>query len=158
MSISAFLNISFEPQLRQLIDIISKGNNFHKSFEQFGGLGLSSGSFSIQKPYQLLNGQLCQHFSVQIFFTIKNGLILLYFHFNKIIKVPGTSLQSPALGKNMLEMFFIQHTSIKHKCNFHFVAMPMMMSQILKSMNFTKMQKSRHFENEILFFLQLKKN
>ena len=30
----------------QLIDI-NKGNNFRESFEQFGGLGLSSKSFSI---------------------------------------------------------------------------------------------------------------
>ena len=33
-------------QVIQLIDI-SKGNNFHKSFKQFGGLGLSSRRFSI---------------------------------------------------------------------------------------------------------------
>ena len=29
--------------------------------------------------------------------TIKNGQITLYCHFNKIIKGPGTSFQSPAL-------------------------------------------------------------
>ena len=28
--------------------------------------------------------------------TIKNGTISLYYHFNKIIKGPGTSFQSPA--------------------------------------------------------------
>ena len=28
--------------------------------------------------------------------TIKNGQILLYCHFNKIMKEPGTSFQSPA--------------------------------------------------------------
>ena len=44
--------------------------------------------------------------------TIKNGQILLYRHFNKIIKEPGTSFQSPAFSQNMLEMFVIQHTSI----------------------------------------------
>ena len=33
----------------------------------------------------------------------------------------------------------------------------MMTSQILKSMDFTKTQKSRYFENETLFFLQIKK-
>ena len=33
--------------------------------------------------------------------------------------------------------------------------MPLMTSQILKSVNFTKTQKSRYLENEILFFLQL---
>ena len=44
--------------------------------------------------------------------TIKNGQILLYCHFNKIIKEPGvvSSLQHSA--KNMSEMFAIQHTSI----------------------------------------------
>ena len=42
-------------------------------------------------------------------------------------------------------------------CNFHYVAMPMMTSQILKSGDFTKTQKSRCLENETLFFLQIKK-
>ena len=46
--------------------------------------------------------------------TIKNGQILLYCQFNKIIKGPGTSfcacLQHAA--NNMLEIFVIQHTSI----------------------------------------------
>ena len=32
----------------------------------------------------------------------------------------------------------------------------MMTSQILKSMDFTKTQKSRYFENETLFLLQIK--
>ena len=32
----------------------------------------------------------------------------------------------------------------------------MMMSQILKSVNFTKIQKSRYLKNEALFFLQIK--
>ena len=31
--------------------------------------------------------------------TIENGQILLYSHFNKIIKEPGTSFQSPALSQ-----------------------------------------------------------
>ena len=35
--------------------------------------------------------------------------------------------------------------------------MSMMMSQILKFVNFTKTQKSRHLENVTLFFLQIKK-
>ena len=35
--------------------------------------------------------------------------------------------------------------------------MPMMMSQILKSMNFTEAQKSRYLENETLLFIQIKK-
>ena len=33
----------------------------------------------------------------------------------------------------------------------------MMMSQISKSLDFTKTQKSRYLKNEILFFLQIKK-
>ena len=99
---------------------------------------------------------------------IKNGQILLLCNFNKIIKGPGTSSQSPALSQNMLEMFVIQHTGIwpnfilivvriqknKHKCNFHYVAMPMMTSQIVKPVDFTKIQKSRYLENET-FFLQI---
>ena len=44
-----------------------------------------------------------------------------------------------------------------YKCNFQYVVMPMMTSQILKSANFTKRQKSRYLKNEILFFLQIKK-
>ena len=35
--------------------------------------------------------------------------------------------------------------------------MPMIKSQILKSVYFTKSQKYRYFENETLFFLQIKK-
>ena len=34
--------------------------------------------------------------------------------------------------------------------------MSMMTSQILKSVDFTKAQKSRYFESKILFFLQIK--
>ena len=41
-------------------------------------------------------------------------------------------------------------------CNFHYVAMSMMTSQILKSVDFTKTQKSTYFENKT-FFLQTKK-
>ena len=33
-------------------------------------------------------------------------------------------------------------------CNFHYVAMPMMTSQILKSADFIKTQKSRYIKNE----------
>ena len=33
--------------------------------------------------------------------------------------------------------------------------MPMMMSQILKSVDFTETEKSRYLENETLYFLQL---
>ena len=68
--------------------------------------------------------------------TVKNGQISLYFHFNKIIEGPETSFQSLSLCKNMLEMFVICLTKFhfgklgfkrnKHKCNFHYVAIPMM--------------------------------
>ena len=37
------------------------------------------------------------------------------------------------------------------------LVMPIMMSQILKSVDFTKEQKSRYLENKILFFLQIKR-
>ena len=43
-----------------------------------------------------------------------------------------------------------------HNCNFHYVPMPKMTLQILKCVDFTKMQKSRYLENET-FFLQIKK-
>ena len=36
--------------------------------------------------------------------------------------------------------------------------MPMMMSQIVKSVDFAKTQKSRCLENETLFFIQIKKS
>ena len=34
--------------------------------------------------------------------TIKNGQSLLYCHFNKIMKGPGTSFQSPALSQKLV--------------------------------------------------------
>ena len=39
----------------------------------------------------------------------------------------------------------------------YYAAISMMTSQILKSVNFTRTQKSRYLENETLFFLQIKK-
>ena len=72
----------------------------------------------------------------------------------------------------MLEMFIIQHISIwpnfiligfriqnelRLSVNFHHVAMLMMTSQTLKSVDITKAQKSRNLENETLFLLQIKK-
>ena len=41
--------------------------------------------------------------------------------------------------------------------NFDYSAILMMTSQILKSADFTKTQKSRYLENETLFFLQIEK-
>ena len=45
----------------------------------------------------------------------------------------------------------------KHKCNLHYAAILMMTSQILKSVGFTKTQKSWYLQNETLFFIQIKK-
>ena len=105
--------------------------------------------------------------------TIKNGQILLNCHFNKIIKGPGSSFQSPALiQKHVRNVCHTAHKYLtkfhfdgrkekeirnKHKCNFHCVAMLMMASQILKSVDFTKTRKSPYIENEPLYFLQVKK-
>ena len=103
--------------------------------------------------------------------TINNGHILLYCHFNKIIKGCETSFQSPALSQKHIGHVCIQYTSIspnfilivlrikknRHKWNFRYVAMPTVMSQILKSVGFTKTQKPRYLENKTLFFLQIKK-
>ena len=47
--------------------------------------------------------------------------------------------------------------SITYKRNFHYVAMPIMASQILKPVDFTENKKSSRLENETLFFLQTKK-
>ena len=40
---------------------------------------------------------------------------------------------------------------------FHYVAMPMVTSQILKSVDFTKTLKSGYLKDKLLFFLQIKK-
>ena len=44
--------------------------------------------------------------------TIKNGQILIYCHFNKIIKVPGTSFQSPAFSQKHVRN--VCHTAHSH--------------------------------------------
>ena len=49
-------------------DRYNQGHNLHKSFEQFGGMGLSSRSFSIS---QLLNNLLCK-IAVSDFFEKMN--------------------------------------------------------------------------------------
>ena len=49
--------------------------------------------------------------------TIKNDQILLYFCFNKIIKEPGTSFQSPALNqKYVRKVFHIVHQYLTKFC------------------------------------------
>ena len=107
-------------------------------------------------------------------FSIKNAQISLYCNFNKIIKGPRNSFESPALSQKHvrnvcytvqqhLTKFHFDNTQDskeirnKHKCNFHYVAMPMITFQILKFVDFTKTQKSRYLEKETLFFLQIKK-
>ena len=103
--------------------------------------------------------------------TIKNGQILLYCHFNKIIKGPGTSFQSPALSqKHVRNVSHIAHLYLtklhfdilrfkrkKRKCNFHYVTISMIMSQFFKYVDFPKPQKSVHLDNGTLFFF-FKKN
>ena len=91
--------------------------------------------------------------------TIKNDQILLYYHFNKILKEPGTSFQFPAFSqKHVRNVCLTQDLGFKrnkHKCNLHYAAILMMTSQILKSAGFTRTEKSRYLENETLFFLQI---
>ena len=66
----------------------------------------------------------------------------------------------------MLEVFLIQHTSIspnvilivlRIQCNFHYVAMLMITSQLSISLDFAKTEKSRYLENEAQLFLHIKK-
>ena len=97
--------------------------------------------------------------------TIKNGQIAPC-HFNKFIKGPGTNFQSPPLNQKharnvhqrahqYLTKFHFIVLKIQ-KNNFHYVAMSMKMSQILKSVDVTKTQKSRYLKNKTLFFLLIK--
>ena len=50
--------------------------------------------------------------------TIKNGQILLYCHFDKIIKGPGTSFQPPAFNQKHVRN--ICHTAHLYLTKFHF--------------------------------------
>ena len=50
--------------------------------------------------------------------TTKNGQISLYCHFNKIIKVSGTSFQSPALSQKHVRN--VCHTARKYLTKFRF--------------------------------------
>ena len=72
--------------------------------------------------------------------TMKKCQNLLYCRFNKFIKRSGTSFHSPALTQKHIRN--VSHTAHfkrnKHKCNFHYVAMCMMASQILNSMDSQK--------------------
>ena len=121
---------------------------------------------------QLRNNQLYQDSSLFFFFEkVNSGQLKICKYqllkmarsrccqFNKTIKGPGTSFQFPVSSiepKTWKKIFFIQHTNIwpnfilivlrikknKHKCNFYYIAMPMMMSQIFNSMDFTGFQKN----------------
>ena len=102
--------------------------------------------------------------------TIKNGPILLHCHFNKIIKGPGTNVQSSGFSQKHVRNVFSYRTLVfdqisfwqylgfkknKHKSKYRYRAILMMTSQIWKSADFTKTQKSRYLENKTLFFLQI---
>ena len=50
--------------------------------------------------------------------TIKNGQILLYCHFNKIITGPGTNFQSPALNEKHVRN--VLHTTHYYLTKSHF--------------------------------------
>ena len=84
--------------LSQLTDI-SKGNNLQESFEQFEGLGLSS----IATYVRILVFHFFwkgQYRTTKKMSTTKNGQILLYCCFNKIIKGPGISFQYASLTQS----------------------------------------------------------
>ena len=100
----------------------------------------------------------------------KNDQIWLYCHFNKLIKqtqnqFPGSNTESKTCQKcfsynTLVFDLFLQHLGFKRnkqEWNFYYVAMHMMTPQILKSLDFTKTQKSRYLESKALFFLQIKK-
>ena len=50
--------------------------------------------------------------------TTKNGQISLYFHFNKMIKEPGTSFQSPTFSQK--DVRNVCHTAYYYLTKFHF--------------------------------------
>ena len=95
--------------------------------------------------------------------TFKNGQISLYCNLNKIVKRPGTSFQSPLLSQKHVRKCFSYNTLVfdqislgfkrnKHECNFHYRVMSMVTSQILKTVDFTNIQKFRYLENKTLIF------
>ena len=93
--------------------------------------GQVSDPFQFSNLLQLLNNQLCQDSSVSFFFlkrwirvnkivdvNFKDGQISLDCHFNKIIKGPVISLQSPALSQKHVRN--ICHTAHHYLTKFHF--------------------------------------
>ena len=58
----------------------------------------------------------------------------------------------------ILLLYYLGFKRNKHTRKFYYVAIPMMMPEILKFVDFTKTQKSRYLlVNETLLFLQIKK-
>ena len=105
-------------------------------------------------------------------FTIKNCQILLYCHFNKIIKESGTSFEYPILSQKHVRNFCL--TAYYYLTKFLFqstqdskeisisgnstTSMHIMTLQILKSVDFTKAQNSRYISRTNYYFLfKLKK-
>ena len=91
-----------------------------------------------------------------------------YCYFNKIIKGPGTSFQSPAMSQKYVRNIF--HTTHQYFTKLAFdstqdlkeiiigatsIMLQWMASQILKFVHFIKTQKSRYLKNKT-FFLQIK--
>ena len=103
--------------------------------------------------------------------TIKNGPILLYCHFKKKNKRAWNQFSVSSIEPKTIQKCFSYSTVVfdqislwqyvafkiyKHQYNFHYVAMPMVTSQSLKSVDFTKTQKSKYLENKI-FLVQINK-
>ena len=83
--------------------------------------------------------------------TIKNGQISLYCHFNKIIKDARNVCNK---RHQSLTKFYFDSTLDSKEISVSvtsYVAMPMMTSQISKSVHFTKIQKSRYLDNKAFF-------
>ena len=88
--------------------------------------------------------------------TIKNGQILLYCHFNEIIKEPGTSFQTPAFSQKHTKN--VCHTAHQYLTKFRFDS-PYDSKKISKSvtcimqhyLGFLQTQKSRYLKDETLF-------
>ena len=97
--------------------------------EQFGGLEL--------KLQALFNLATCPNYSITNYdkiplshyfekvnkghlkmLTYKNGQIFLYYRFNKTIKGPGTSFQSPTLNQRHIRN--VCHTTHYYLMKFHF--------------------------------------
>ena len=104
--------------------------------------------------------------NVNYYKMARSGYIVILINLQK---EPRTSFQAPTLSQKHVRSvsltanqylinFFIVlgFKRNKQKCNFHYVAMHMMTSQILKFVHFTKTQKSRYLKNKALFFLQIK--